>query len=97
VRLTNVERNIWKDVPKAKLIQYYNSMADYILPYIKDRPLSLHVKPNGANAPGLYIKDMEGRQPNALIFLQTNAGIRKPASETRSIILSAITKRRCFI
>jgi bifunctional non-homologous end joining protein LigD len=63
VRLTNVERNIWKDVPKAKLIQYYHSMADYILPYIKDRPLSLHVKPNGANAPGLYIKHMEGRQP----------------------------------
>jgi bifunctional non-homologous end joining protein LigD len=64
VALTNIERNVWKGIPKAKLIQYYHSMADYILPYIKDRPLSLHVKPDGANAPGLYIKDMEGRQPD---------------------------------
>jgi bifunctional non-homologous end joining protein LigD len=63
VQLTNVERTIWKNIPKARLIQYYHSMADYILPYLKDRPLSLHVKPNGANAPGLYIKDMEGREP----------------------------------
>jgi bifunctional non-homologous end joining protein LigD len=63
LRLTNIERNVWKDIPKAKLIEYYHTMADYILPYIKDRPLSLLIKPNGAGADGFYIKDMEGRQP----------------------------------
>ena len=31
---------------------------------VKDRPLSLHVKPYGATAEGLYIKDMEGRLPD---------------------------------
>lgn len=51
------------------MIQYYNDIAPYILPHIVDRPQSLHIKLNGASAPGLYIKDMEGRQPGcAAIF-----------------------------
>jgi bifunctional non-homologous end joining protein LigD len=64
VPLTDVDRNVWKDIPKAKLIEYYHTVSQYILPHLENRPLSLHVKPNGANAPGLYIKDMEGREPD---------------------------------
>jgi bifunctional non-homologous end joining protein LigD len=63
VQLSDVDRNVWKNIPKAALIQYYHSVAKYILPHLKDRPQSLHVKPNGAGAPGFYVKDMEGRQP----------------------------------
>jgi len=65
VLLTNVEINIWKDVNKAALIQYYHEIAETILPYLQDRPLSLHLKPHGAIAEGMYIKDMEGMQPEA--------------------------------
>jgi bifunctional non-homologous end joining protein LigD len=69
VTITNFERNIWKDISKASLIQYYHAIAPHILPYLKDRPLSLHIKPYGAMAPGLYIKDMEGREPDcATVF-----------------------------
>jgi bifunctional non-homologous end joining protein LigD len=64
IQLTEVEREIWKGVPKANLIEYYHRMSKYILPHLKDRPLSLHIKPKSAHAPGLYIKDMEGRQPD---------------------------------
>ena len=64
IKLADVEREVWKGVPKAKLIEYYHSIAKYILPYLKDRPLSLHIKPKGAMVPGMYIKDMEGRQPD---------------------------------
>jgi bifunctional non-homologous end joining protein LigD len=58
-----VEREIWKNIPKAKLITYYHAVSKYILPHLRNRPLSLHIKPAGAMAPGFYIKDMEGRQP----------------------------------
>lgn len=64
VPLYDVDRELWPNVPKARLIEYYHEISHYILPHIKNRPLSLHVKPNGAMAPGLYIKDMEGRQPD---------------------------------
>jgi bifunctional non-homologous end joining protein LigD len=69
VHLTNIEKKLWKDVDKAALISYYNSISKYILPHLKDRPLSLHLKNLSANAPGFYIKDMEGMQPEyASIF-----------------------------
>jgi bifunctional non-homologous end joining protein LigD len=68
----NVERELWKNIPKAKVIEYYHSISPFILPYLKNRPESLHVKLKNANAPGLYIKDLEGRQPDcAEIFTDT--------------------------
>lgn len=33
VKLTNVEREIWKGMPKAWLIQYYNRIPPFILPH----------------------------------------------------------------
>ena len=76
--LTNVERELWPGITKADLIMYYNSIADYILSHIKNRPLSLHVKPYSPTAPGLYIKDMEGRQPNCAEIFSTKRKHPKP-------------------
>ncbi len=63
VILNNVEKELWKGVAKADLIEYYHSIAPFILPYLKDRAESLHIKTLKPTSPGLYIKDMEGRQP----------------------------------
>ena len=63
LELTNVEKEIWPGIFKAELIEYYHRLYPVIYPYIKDRPQSLHIKNINANAPGFYIKDMEGRQP----------------------------------
>lgn len=69
VRLTNVEKELWKGVNKAQLIEYYHSVSSYILPYLKDRPESLHIKNIRPTVPGFYIKDMEQNQPEwATIF-----------------------------
>jgi bifunctional non-homologous end joining protein LigD len=71
IRLTNVEKQLWDDVTKADLIMYYSSISEYILPHLKDRPLSLHIKNLSPAAPGIYIKDMEGRQPDYAIIHST--------------------------
>lgn len=63
VTLTNVEKELWPGTTKAQLIEYYHSVAPYILPYLKDRAESLHIKNIRPTAPGLYIKDMQGKQP----------------------------------
>ncbi|WP_018612096.1 DNA ligase D [Segetibacter koreensis] len=63
VTITNIGKQLWSNVTKSELIIYYHNIAPYILPYLKDRPQSLHIKNINAGAPGLYIKDMEGRQP----------------------------------
>jgi bifunctional non-homologous end joining protein LigD len=77
VHLTNIEKKLWKNVDKAALITYYNSVAEYILPHLKDRPLSLHIKNLSATAPGFYIKDMEGMEPEYSSIFSTQRKHKK--------------------
>jgi bifunctional non-homologous end joining protein LigD len=84
IELTNVEKQIWKGITKADLITYYNSIANYIMPYLHNRPQSLHLKPFGATASGFYIKDMEGRQPDCADIFSTARKHPKPGK--RNII-----------
>jgi bifunctional non-homologous end joining protein LigD len=63
VELRNVEKPLWRDFTKAHLVMYYHAVYPFLIKHIENRPLSLHIKHHGPNAPGLYIKDMEGRQP----------------------------------
>jgi bifunctional non-homologous end joining protein LigD len=63
IQINNIEQALWHGVTKAQLITYYHGICPFILPHLKDRPLSLHIKQDGAMAPGFYLKDMEGHEP----------------------------------
>lgn len=69
VSLTNQTKLYWPDehISKGQLIDYYLSVAKYILPQLKDRPLSLHRFPNGINGPSFYQKDLDLEQTPAWI------------------------------
>ena len=77
LEITNVEKPVWSDVPKASVIRYYHSIAPFILPHLKDRPLSLHIKNKGVHNQGFYIKDMEGRQPKFASIYTTDRKHKK--------------------
>ncbi len=49
VALTNLDKVYWPDdnYTKGDLIRYYYDIAEYILPYLNDRPLILKRYPNG--------------------------------------------------
>lgn len=62
---------------KGDLIKYYQTVADYILPYLKDRPLSLLRQPGGVKDHGFFQKNMEhlpGWVPSADIYSETHQG-----------------------
>lgn len=44
---------------KGDLLKYYESIAEYILPYLKDRPLSLNRMPNGITGESFFQKNNE--------------------------------------
>jgi len=56
---TNLDKLYWPEegITKGDLINYYQAMAPYILPYLKNRPLSLKRNPNGIKDEGFYHKD----------------------------------------
>jgi bifunctional non-homologous end joining protein LigD len=62
--LTNVDKVYWPEegYTKGDLIAYYRDIAPVILPYLQDRPQSLHRHPNGIAAKSFFQKDVS-RQP----------------------------------
>jgi len=59
VKTTNRDKIYWpkEKITKGMMINYYQSIADYILPYLKDRPESLKRNPGGIADKGFYHKD----------------------------------------
>ena len=57
--LTSLDKLYWPDegITKGDLINYYETMATYVIPYLKNRPLSLKRNPNGIKDQGFFHKD----------------------------------------
>jgi bifunctional non-homologous end joining protein LigD len=45
------------------MFNYYYQVAEYILPHLKDRPLSLNRFPSGIHGKSFYQKDVKGKAP----------------------------------
>jgi len=65
VTITNRKKIYWPDegFTKGDVIDYYDKMADHILPHLKGRCLSLKRNPNGINDKGFYHKDAGENAP----------------------------------
>jgi bifunctional non-homologous end joining protein LigD len=63
---TNLDKLYWKKekITKGELIDYYLSVSDFLLPYLKGRAQSLHRFPNGIEESGFYHKDAGDTAPS---------------------------------
>lgn len=63
--LTNLEKIYWpeENYTKGDLLNYYENIAPFILPYLKNRPITLHRFPEGINGNEFYQKDLNNK-PN---------------------------------
>ncbi|WP_413667367.1 DNA ligase D [Mucilaginibacter sp. Mucisp86] len=66
LKFTHLSKIYWPEdgVTKRDMFNYYYQVADYILPYLKDRPMSLNRFPNGIHGPSFYQKDVKGKAPD---------------------------------
>src|SRR5437762_726103 len=65
VKFSNLDKVFWPEekYTKGDLIEYYRSMAPWLLPYLKDRPVVLTRYPDGINGKSFYQKDAPGFVP----------------------------------
>ncbi|MBX2925949.1 MAG: DNA ligase D [Chitinophagaceae bacterium] len=66
LKFNNLSKVYWskEGYTKRDLFNYYYQVAEYILPYLKDRPQSLNRFPNGITKPSFYQKDVKGKSPD---------------------------------
>ena len=68
LRISHPDRLIYPElgISKLQLAQYYEAIADWIVPHVKGRPLTLVHCPAGIAAPCNYLKHAKQWGPNAL-------------------------------
>jgi len=66
LKFTNLSKLYWPEdgYSKRDLFNYYYQIADFILPYLKDRPMSLNRFPGGIYGKSFYQKDVKGKAPD---------------------------------
>ncbi len=66
VEITHPDKVIFpkKNITKGDMAEYYDKIADQMLPYLKDRPLTLHRFPNGIEEAGFYQKNISDYFPD---------------------------------
>lgn len=68
--LSNLEKIYWKSndhhqaITKRNLIEYYDIISRHILPYLKNRPLSLSRYPDGIHGKSFYHKNWDSSKPD---------------------------------
>jgi bifunctional non-homologous end joining protein LigD len=63
--LTNLDKVLWPadGITKRDMIAYYVRMAPYMLPYLRGRPLSMQVFPDGIDGKSFWRKDKPSHAP----------------------------------
>ncbi|TKK68902.1 DNA ligase D [Ilyomonas limi] len=66
VELTHLDKIYWPDeqITKGDLINYYNAVYDYIIPYLRNRPQSMKRTPNGIAGQSFFQKDVKEIAPD---------------------------------
>ena len=78
VKLTNQDKIYFPEsgITKGEVVEYYQSVAKYILPHLKNRPQSLNRSPNGIEGLSFYHKDAGNDSPDWIekvsVFSESN-------------------------
>ncbi len=66
IKITHRDKLLFPDtaITKGNLVEYYEKIADHMLPFLKDRPLTLHRFPSGIIKDGFFQKNASAYFPN---------------------------------
>jgi bifunctional non-homologous end joining protein LigD len=86
-RFTNLTKVYWPEdgYTKGDLIEYYRAMSAIMLPYLRDRPQSLHRHPNGIRKASFFQKDVS-RQPPPEWVRTVSLPVDTPDGKMTSIV-----------
>jgi bifunctional non-homologous end joining protein LigD len=65
LKFNHVTKMYWPEdkVTKGDMLNYYYKVGEYMMPYLKDRPMSLNRFPGGIHSPSFYQKNVTDKAP----------------------------------
>lgn len=96
LKLTNLNKIYWpkERITKGDMLNYYDEMAPYIMPYMLDRPQSLNRFPNGISGESFYQKDMKGKVDK---WLTTFERFSESAGDSKDFLVCTNTASLLYI
>jgi DNA ligase D len=95
VSVTSLDRIYWPDekLMKFDLLSYYLHVADYIMPFLKDRPAILQRYPRGIKAPMFFQQDLD----SAPEFIKTAKLINQEGRQLEYGVYSTVASLLHFV
>jgi bifunctional non-homologous end joining protein LigD len=83
LQFTNPDKVLWPrdGITKGDLVAYYRAVAEWILPYLAGRPLTLERYPDGIDRPGFWEKTVPRGVPVWAHTIVTGIGTRRERLE----------------
>lgn len=72
IEISNPDKVMFPDtgITKSELVKYYRKISGHILPYLIDRPLTMHNYPDGIESNDFYQKDEPGYFPDWIATIE---------------------------
>jgi bifunctional non-homologous end joining protein LigD len=88
--LSNLDKVFWpdKNVVKGELINYYREVAPYLLPHLKDRPLTMNRFPDGITGKNFYQKDCPESAPDWVTTVPVASGEKSGEKKVINYVLA---------
>ncbi|GJM43783.1 MAG: hypothetical protein DHS20C21_06250 [Gemmatimonadota bacterium] len=95
-KLTNLDKVYWpaEGITKGQLLDYYDAIADHLLPYMRDRPCHMLRYPDGIEGKNFYQKNVTGRIPDwvptQLVKVESGEEVRYVVCNDRDTLLHLV-------
>ena len=76
LRLTNLDKDLYRGFTKGEVIDYYARIADVLVPHLAERPLTLRRFPDGVDADGFFEKEAPSHRPDWVRTVAVPSGRR---------------------
>jgi bifunctional non-homologous end joining protein LigD len=85
LRLSNLDKPFWPDegITKGDLLQYYQAVADVLVPHLKERPFTMRRYPDGAYGKAFFQKDAPKHMPEWIPRFRALVSTREKAREKK--------------
>lgn len=95
IKLSNLDKVLFPDgITKGQVIDYYEQVAPYMLPHVKDRPLNMERFPDGIQKKGFYHKEAPEYFPKYIELVEVEVSEKETqmqpmANNTASLVYLA--------
>ncbi|MBD3318930.1 ATP-dependent DNA ligase [Candidatus Woesearchaeota archaeon] len=98
VEITHPDKELFTDITKKELVEYYQKISQIMLPHVKKRPISMQRFPDGIKKKGFYQKEVPEYFPSWITTytIKTGTGKQEQVAINNAATLIYLANQACI-